>query len=120
MATVSSDGAPQIVPITFAVDGGFLFTMVDQKPKTTTSLQRLRNVEANPAVSLIVDHYDDEWTKLWWVRFDGDAAVERSGSDWSLARRLLAAKYRHYSEQPPEGPAIVVAIERTTWWEWPQ
>ncbi len=106
------------MPVTFAVDGEFLFTMVDQKPKTTTALQRLTNIAQQPVVSLLVDNYDADWSQLWWVRIDGEASVVESGLNWSLAQRLLMSKYPQYLADPPIGPAIVVAIERITTWEW--
>lgn len=118
LATISPSGTPHIVPITFAVDGEFLFTMVDQKPKTTTNLRRLSNVDRNPDVSLLVDVYNADWTRLWWVRVDGEADVVESGSNWSIAQRLLMEKYHQYLADPPMGPAIVISIDKLTWWEW--
>ncbi|HEY5889874.1 MAG TPA: TIGR03668 family PPOX class F420-dependent oxidoreductase [Acidimicrobiia bacterium] len=118
LATTTPSGAPHIVPITFAVEGAFLFTIVDQKPKSTTSLKRLTNIGHQPMVSVLVDEYHDDWTRLWWVRVDGEASVVESGSNWSLAQRLLMSKYHQYVADPPVGPAIVVAIERVTSWEW--
>ena len=118
LATITPSGAPHIVPITFAVEGEFLFTMVDQKPKSTTSLQRLINIAQKPLVSVLADKYDDDWTRLWWVRLDGEASVVESGSNWSLAQRLLMSKYPQYITDPPIGTAIVVAIEQVTSWAW--
>ncbi len=68
LATVGSDGRPHIVPITFALDDDTIYFAVDFKPKKIANLQRLRNIESNPSVSVLVDHYEDDWTKLWWVR----------------------------------------------------
>jgi PPOX class probable F420-dependent enzyme len=118
LATVSTSRKPRIVPITFAIVGEFLFTMVDQKPKTTMHLHRLENIAQNPEVSLLADEYDTDWTRLWWVRIDGEAAVVESGSNWSIAQRLLMEKYHQYLTDPPMGPAIVVAVNDVTWWEW--
>src|SRR3954468_13483873 len=92
-ATVSPDGRPPVVPIVFAVDGDLLYTAVDGKPKSTTALQRLANIAANPAVSVLVDHYDEEWTRLWWVRVDGTARVVDAAE---AALDLLAARYPVY------------------------
>src|SRR5260221_14749245 len=75
LATVSADGRPHVVPIVFALDGDTLYFAVDSKPKRTTHLQRLKNIAANPAVSVLADHYDDDWTRLWGVRADGTAPV---------------------------------------------
>lgn len=117
LASVKPGGGAHIVPVTFALDGAFLFSMVDHKPKTTSSLRRLENIGDNPSVSMLVDHYEEDWSKLWWVRIDGEAAVVESGSNWSMAQRLLMGKYPHYAAEPPIGAAIVVAIEKVKWWE---
>jgi PPOX class probable F420-dependent enzyme len=113
LATVSASGMPHLVPVTFALRGDTLAIAVDHKPKRTTDLKRLRNIEANPRVSLLVDHYDDDWDRLWWVRADGTARVapndeERVG--W------LVAKYPQYAETAPAGPVILVEV--TTWRSW--
>ena len=74
LATVRADGSPHVVPFCFAIgEGDVLYTAVDAKPKSTLELKRLDNVRANPHVSVLVDHYDEEWTQLWWVRVDGPA-----------------------------------------------
>jgi PPOX class probable F420-dependent enzyme len=114
LATVGADGRPHLVPIVFAVDGDTLVSAVDQKPKSTRRLRRLDNVAANPAVSALVDHYEDQWTRLWWVRLDGVGRVEPSVNEHWCA--LLAEKYRAYAEQPPDGPFLVVAITRWSGW----
>src|SRR5206468_8517557 len=76
LATVTPDGRPQIVPITFAVEGDRIYTIVDTvKPKTSLSLARLRNIGADPRVSLLVDEHDEDWERLWWVRADGTARI---------------------------------------------
>src|ERR1019366_5972159 len=74
LATVTSAGRPHIVPVTFAVAGDYIYTAVDAKPKATANLQRLRNIRANPQVAVLADHYDDDWTALWWARAAGRAA----------------------------------------------
>ena len=116
LATVSRDGRPHIVPITFAVGDNALYFAVDRKPKSTALLQRLRNIEANPAVSVLVDHYDEDWTKLWWVRVDGRAQVDRNGSEFDHAMALLEERYPQYRTAPPDGPAVKITIERMSGW----
>jgi PPOX class probable F420-dependent enzyme len=114
LATVDESGAPHLVPIVFALDGDVLYTAVDAKPKTTTALRRLANIAQNPRVSVLVDHYEDDWTALWWVRADGTARVL---DDAERARRLLVARYDQYVEEPPAGPAIAVEITRWRGWQ---
>lgn len=115
LATVRPDATPHVVPITFAHDGRSIVTAIDAKPKTTTSLQRLRNIRANPAVSVLIDDYDDDWDRLWWARADGAARVEDAESIPG-ALELLAAKYPQYRRSRPRGPAIVITIDRWTAW----
>jgi PPOX class probable F420-dependent enzyme len=118
LGTTRESGSPHLVPITFAVDGETVYSMVDRKPKTTTALRRLANIAANPEVSLLVDNYEDDWTGLWWVRVDGSASVSDDVATVTAARTLLQSKYQQYSDQPPDGPAISIAITGVTWWEW--
>jgi PPOX class probable F420-dependent enzyme len=115
LATVRPDGTPHVVPVCFAAtrDGDELVTAVDAKPKSTTALARLDNVRAQPRVALLVDHYDDDWSQLWWVRVDGTAQVVDLDDEHAAA---LAAKYEQYREARPPGPAIVVTDPRYTGW----
>ncbi|GAB4583782.1 TIGR03668 family PPOX class F420-dependent oxidoreductase [Nocardia sp. IFM 10818] len=115
LATVSGDGLPHLVPIVFAVVGEVVYTAVDAKPKTTTALRRLANIAANPNVSVLADHYSEDWTRLWWVRADGRARIA-DGDEARAAVRELAGRYSAYLEQPPPGP--VIAIDVTAWSGW--
>lgn len=105
-----------MVPIVFALDGDTLYFAVDAKPKKTANLQRLKNIAANPAVSVLADHYEDDWTKLWWVRADGTARVVMDESEASRAIDLLASRYHQYSSQRPAGPVVAMHIDRLTGW----
>jgi PPOX class probable F420-dependent enzyme len=116
LATVGADGRPHIVPITFALADGALYFAVDHKPKRSTNLQRLRNIEANPAVAVLVDHYEDDWTKLWWVRVDGTARIVQEGPEFEEAITLLTARYEQYRSNRPVGPVVVIKVERMTGW----
>jgi PPOX class probable F420-dependent enzyme len=114
LATIRPDGSPRLVPICFALDGSRLYTAVDEKPKRTRELARLADIERDPRVEVVIDHYEDDWTRLWWVRLRGRArVVERD--DRALV--LLSAKYAQYRDRPPEGPFIVVEIDERS--EWP-
>lgn len=118
LATADADGRPHVVPCTFVVDdAGRVAIGIDNKPKSTSSgLRRLRNIEANPRVSMIVDHYADDWSELWWARADGIASIEESGPAHSTCWHLLRGKYPQYRGQDLDGPVIVVAIESWTGW----
>lgn len=116
LATVGGDGRPHLVPVTFALAGGHLLTAVDRKPKSTTRLRRLRNIAENPQVSVLLDHYEDDWTKLWWVRADGTAAIATDETSVRAAAAALAEKYPQYRESPPDGPVIDIAVASWTGW----
>jgi len=116
LATVSDEGQPHIVPIVFALDGDTLYFAVDAKPKTTTNLKRLKNIASNPAVSVLVDHFEDDWSKLWWVRADGTARVITDESDAQRATELLVTKYAQYRTARPAGPVVAIQIDRITGW----
>ena len=116
LATVGGDGRPHIVPITFALDEDTIYFAIDFKPKKTADLQRLRNIEANPSVSVLVDHYEEDWTKLWWVRADGSARIVIDGAMFDKGIALLSQRYSQYRSNRPAGPVVPIAIERMTGW----
>jgi PPOX class probable F420-dependent enzyme len=116
LATVRPDGGPHVVPIVFALVGDTVWFAVDDKPKRSRRLQRLANLERDPRASVLVDAYDDDWTRLWWVRADGRARVVGPGEERDEALAALAAKYPRYRDRPPGGPAVAVAVERWAWW----
>ena len=89
---------------------------VDAKPKVTPRLQRLANVRAHPRASLLVDHYEEDWDALWWVRVDGPAAVLDDGEEREAALAALIAKYRQYATAAPRGAVIAIAVERWSGW----
>ena len=112
LATVTPDGRPHVVAVCFALHERRIYTAVDAKPKARRSLQRLDNVRATGRASLLVDHYEEDWSRLWWVRADGSAAV----IDSEEAIDALAAKYEQYRAARPSGPVIAIAPER--WRSW--
>jgi PPOX class probable F420-dependent enzyme len=114
LATVDSELRPHLVPIVFAVDHDRIYSAVDQKPKRTAALRRLTNVQANPAVSVLVDHYEDDWDRLWWVRADGRGRV--LASDDPEARRAVALLRQRYSQQRAAGAVLAVDVERWSGW----
>jgi PPOX class probable F420-dependent enzyme len=113
LATVGQDGAPHLVPITFALVGDVIHSAVDAKPKRHTRLRRLANIAHEPRVSVLVDRYDDDWAALWWVRADGVARVLASSP---VALEALAAKYPQYRSASPPGPFVEIAISRWSAW----
>jgi PPOX class probable F420-dependent enzyme len=118
LATLTADGAPHLVPFVFAVDGDTVYSVVDAKPKRTTSLARLAHVQADPRVCLLADHYDEDWSQLWWVRADGTARVldgDGDGDQPQVARalELLAGRY---PQQRVTGAVLAVDVARWSGW----
>ncbi|HTK15309.1 MAG TPA: TIGR03668 family PPOX class F420-dependent oxidoreductase [Acidimicrobiia bacterium] len=117
LATVTTDGRPHVVPCCFALSADTIYSAVDHKPKSTRLLRRIANLRANPNATLLVDHYADDWSTLWWVRADGTGRILDAGADLANAIGLLVEKYTQYRDEPPAGP--VIAIDVTTWRAWP-
>jgi PPOX class probable F420-dependent enzyme len=125
LATRHPTGRIDLVPVTFALlpgeapdRFGTLVSPVDHKPKLHLRLQRLADVATEPAVALLVDHYEQDWEALWWVRLWGTATVEESVDPVARAGTALAGRYPQYREHPPLGPALVVAVDRWQAWSW--
>jgi PPOX class probable F420-dependent enzyme len=115
LGTLGKDGRIHLVPICFALDGDRLYTATDAKPKRSRALARLANVRANPEVCVLIDHWDEDWSALWWVRLRGRASVLESGPQHERAIALLRAKYSQYAHDPL-GPVIAVEVEERRAW----
>jgi len=121
LATVRPDGTPHVIPFVFAADpdarGSILYWAVDRKPKATPELQRLANIRANPVVEVVVDHYEEDWSKVWWVRARGLATVVPDGSpERDRALALLAARFAPYADDPPPGPVVAIRVTSVSGW----
>lgn len=118
LATADAEGHPHLVPIVFAVDGDVVYSAVDHKPKRTTALRRFANIAQNPAVAVLVDHYDDaDWDQLWWARADGSGRLVPVGSEEeqrSIER--LRDRYAPYVGRPPAGPVLAIDVRRWSGW----
>ena len=114
LATINTDGTPHLVPIVFALLGETIYHVVDAKPKQTKDLRRLENVRTNPQVTLLADHYEEDWRNLWWVRADGTARILTP--DEPEARSATEALSQRYPQQRPIGSVLAVDIERWTGW----
>jgi len=106
------------------VEGDRIYSAVDDKPKRTTALQRLANIASEPRVSVLADHYEDDWSKLWWVRADGRAEILPDGAKQEQERDhaldLLAERYSAYRERRPSAAVIRIEVERWTTWPAPE
>jgi PPOX class probable F420-dependent enzyme len=115
LATIGETG-PHLVPVVFAVEDDTVVIAIDHKPKARRDVRRLANIRAQPAVSLLADHYDEDWTALWWVRADGQAEVVEDDAAMSGPIDLLVAKYPQYRDMRPAGPVIVVRVSQWRGW----
>jgi PPOX class probable F420-dependent enzyme len=116
LGTVGADGAPHLVPVCYALIGDTAYHAVDHKPKRSRNLRRIANIEATGRVSLLVDEYDDDWSRLWWVRLDGSGRVITDGPEFARAVAALTGRYPQYRATPPVGP--VIAADITAWSGW--
>jgi PPOX class probable F420-dependent enzyme len=117
LGTVDAAGAPHLVPVTFAVDArDRVYFAVDAKPKSSPRLKRLDNIRQHGTVCLLADHYDADWTRLWWARADGVARILEDEAERAQPVGLLAAKYPQYQQQVPQGPVVEIAVARWSGW----
>ena len=117
LATVSVEGGPHLVPVCFVLVGDTVYSAVDHKPKKTTRLRRIANIEATGRACMLVDEYHDaDWTRLRWARLDGRARLVDNPDEAVRARSALVGKYPQYAHTPPSGPLIALDITRWTGW----
>ena len=119
LATADSRGVPHLVPICFVFDGDHFYSALDQKPKRTpvTALKRVRNILSNPDVALVIDQYEEDWARLWYVLVRGKALLIQSGEEHRYAIGLLRDKYPQYRDmQPEKNPVIKITPTRITSW----
>ena len=120
LATADSSGQPHLIPIVFATDGQKLYTPLDKKPKriAPNQLKRVRNLLENPKVALVVDHYEEDWTKLAWVMIKGTGTMIESGEVYETGVQLLEKKYPQYETMPlKDRPLIVIGPSEITSWK---
>ncbi len=119
LATADPSGTPHVVPVCFAYDGESFYSVLDRKPKRAPveRLKRVRNILANPRVSLVLDHYDEDWSRLWYGLVTGSALLLRSGPEHGRDIGLLRRKYAQYEQMDIDAnPVIRITPERVTWW----
>jgi PPOX class probable F420-dependent enzyme len=119
LATADARGAPHVVPVCFAFADGTLYVTIDEKPKRRNGppLKRLRNIAENPAVAVVADRYDEEWTRLGWVMLQGRAEILSGGSEHARAQALLCARYPQLEAMDIAAlPVIAVRVERVVSW----
>jgi PPOX class probable F420-dependent enzyme len=114
LATVDEEGRPRVVPCCFVLDGDRLYSAVDEKPKTSPDLARLRDIAANPDVTLVVDHYEEDWDAVWWARVRGRARMA-DGDEEARAVALLREKYPQYQQHQLARVTAVDVTEVRGW-----
>jgi PPOX class probable F420-dependent enzyme len=116
VGTVDERGRVHLVPVVFAIDGDTFYSLSDAD---TRRAKRLRNLERDPRVSVLVDEYDEDWAGVWWVRMRGTGRTIDGGEEWERAKQLLWKKYPQYEDAPEEegaGPVMAVEVERWQGW----
>jgi PPOX class probable F420-dependent enzyme len=116
LATIDDDGRPHLVPFCFALAGETVYSAIDWKPKRSRELRRLRNIREREWATVLIDHYEEDWAALWWVRLRGRARVLDGGAEFDRALAALAEKYPQYRREPPPGP--VIAVDVSEWRSW--
>jgi PPOX class probable F420-dependent enzyme len=120
LATANVSGQPHVVPVCFAMVGERLYWAVDDKPKRSRALRRIRNITENPRVSLVVDVWDEDWSRLCWVMAEGDATVVSDGGERARALDALVAKYPQYAAMrlaATAGPVVAITPSRVIAWQ---
>jgi len=117
LATADLGGIPHVVPLVFVLIGETIYWGVDRKPKRSRDLKRLRNIRVNPNVQLVADHYEEDWSRLWWVRVTGHARIVEDDDEADEALGALGEKYPQYGVEPPSGPVVAIEIVRMSGWE---
>ena len=116
LATVTASGKAHVVPVCFALVGEVVYSAVDHKPKRSMNLRRFANIVATGSTSLLVDHFEEDWSALWWVRIDGTGRLVEDGAEAALAVEALTTKYQQYQQVPPDGAIIAIDVEHWTDW----
>jgi PPOX class probable F420-dependent enzyme len=116
VGTLDERGRAHLVPIVYVIDGDTLYSSTDAGPRP---VKRLRNLQWDPRVTVLVDVYDEDWSKVWWVRLRGSGRAVEEGPEWEHARRLLWEKYPQFQQAPAEegaGPIMAVDVEEWSGW----
>jgi PPOX class probable F420-dependent enzyme len=113
LALLDEEDLPRVLPVTFALWDGAVWSAIDRKPKRTAEPARVRRLRRRPEAALVVDHYDDDWSRLAWVELRGEVSVEPLGP----ALEALVEKYPQYASERPPGPLLRLAPRRSAYWK---
>jgi PPOX class probable F420-dependent enzyme len=112
LALLDERDLPRVLPVTYAVWKGAVWTAIDSKPKRSGEPARVRRLRRRPEAALLVDRYDDDWSRLAWVELRGAVSIEPLGP----ALEALGARYPQYRDEPPPGPLLRLAVRDAVWW----
>ncbi len=115
LGLVDEEGAPRVLPVTFALADGRIWSAIDQKPNRSGEPARLRFLRRDPRAALTVDRYSDDWDELAWVQVLGTVRI-REVSEGAAGMEALSAKYGQYRDQAPPGPLLALEPQRYLWW----
>lgn len=115
LGLVDGEGAPRVLPVTFAIAEGRIWSAIDRKPKRTGEPARLRFLRRDPRAALTVDRYSDDWDQLAWVQVLGRVSIVET-AEGRAALEALSAKYEPYREDAPPGPLLALEPARYLWW----
>ena len=119
LATATATGLPHVIPVCYTFDGQAIYSALDQKPKRApvTRLRRVRNIQANPQIALVVDHYEEDWGRLWYILVTGQAELLQEGEERARAIGLLREKYPQYRDMGiDQNPVIKITPTRVVAW----
>ena len=119
LATADAKGQPHVIPVCYVFDGEVIYSVLDSKPKSTPlrQLRRVRNILANPRVSLVVDHYEEDWSRLQYLLVLGDAGLLETGEEWARAIAMLREKYPQYQAMDlDQSPVIKITPAKFVPW----
>ena len=116
LATLDARGRPSLVPIVYVRIGDELWSPIDGKPKRDGELARVRNIRRDPRVSVLVDHWDEDWQRLWWIQVHGEARVERSSPGALAALRAKYAQYETVSMSDGTDRMLAIHVETQISW----
>ena len=112
LALLDERDLPRVLPVTYAVWEGAVWSAIDSKPKRSREPARVRRLRRRPEAALLVDRYDDDWSRLEWVEVRGLVSIEPVGP----ALEALAARYPQYRDEPPPGPLLRLSVRGAVWW----
>jgi PPOX class probable F420-dependent enzyme len=119
LATADARAVPHVVPVCFALSGDKVYVTIDEKPKRVSGaeLKRLRNIAENPAIAIVIDRYDEDWSRLGWIMLHGRAEILAAGAEHDAAQALLRSRYPQLrAMRIAQQPVIAIRIQRSSSW----